>query len=80
MLNGQSECVVRVQAQADATELQGIHTVRFRLPSPGSTNPQAKEVHIFLKERDRLGAYPLFDKVYNICWEGQAVENFTDDL
>ncbi|WVQ82422.1 glycerol-3-phosphate dehydrogenase (NAD(+)) [Cryptococcus sp. DSM 104549] len=47
-------------------KLQGIHT--------------AKEVHIFLKERDRLGAYPLFDKVYHISWDGVPVEQLTDGL
>jgi len=47
-------------------KLQGIHT--------------AKDVHIFLKARDRLGAYPLFDKVYHISWKGLAVEKLTDGL
>ncbi|TXT07174.1 hypothetical protein VHUM_03344 [Vanrija humicola] len=47
-------------------KLQGIHT--------------AKDCHIFLKARNRLGAYPLFDKVYHICWEGQDPATLTVDL
>jgi glycerol-3-phosphate dehydrogenase (NAD+) len=41
---------------------------------------QAKDVHIFLKERNRLGAYPLFDRVYHICWDGHPVEKLTEGL
>jgi len=37
-------------------------------------------VHIFLKERNRLGAYPLFDRVYHICWDGHPVEKLTEGL
>lgn len=48
------------------TELQGIHT--------------AKDVHIFLRARNRIGAYPLFDKVYHICWEGMPADTLTDGL
>ncbi|WVR07201.1 glycerol-3-phosphate dehydrogenase (NAD(+)) [Kwoniella sp. DSM 27419] len=47
-------------------KLQGIHT--------------AKDVHVFLKARDRLGAYPLFDKVYQISWEGLPVKKLTEGL
>ncbi|OCF36916.1 glycerol-3-phosphate dehydrogenase (NAD(+)) [Kwoniella heveanensis CBS 569] len=47
-------------------KLQGIHT--------------AKDVHVFLKARDRLGAYPLFDKVYHISWEGLPVAKLTEGL
>ncbi|WWC61698.1 glycerol-3-phosphate dehydrogenase (NAD(+)) [Kwoniella dejecticola CBS 10117] len=47
-------------------KLQGIHT--------------AKDVHIFLKAREKLGAYPLFDKVYQISWEGLPVEKLTEGL
>ncbi|KAK8864241.1 glycerol-3-phosphate dehydrogenase (NAD(+)) [Kwoniella newhampshirensis] len=47
-------------------KLQGIHT--------------AKDIHIFLKEKDRLGAYPLFDKVYQISWEDLPVEKLTEGL
>lgn len=51
---------------ANPSELQGIHT--------------AKDVHMFLKARNRIGAYPLFDKVYHICWEGMDVNTLTDGL
>jgi glycerol-3-phosphate dehydrogenase (NAD+) len=37
-------------------------------------------VHIFLEARNRIGAYPLFDKVFHICWEGMDVNTLTDDL
>ncbi|WWD17462.1 glycerol-3-phosphate dehydrogenase (NAD(+)) [Kwoniella shandongensis] len=47
-------------------KLQGIHT--------------AKDVHVFLKERDRIGAYPLFDKVYQISWEDLPVAKLTEGL
>jgi glycerol-3-phosphate dehydrogenase (NAD+) len=47
-------------------ELQGIHT--------------AKEIHMFLRARNRIGAYPLFDRVYHICWEGMPVDTLTDGL
>ncbi|RSH79709.1 glycerol-3-phosphate dehydrogenase [Apiotrichum porosum] len=47
-------------------KLQGIHT--------------AMDVHNFLKARNRLGAYPLFDKVYHICWDGLAADTLTDGL
>ncbi|BEJ11766.1 hypothetical protein CspHIS471_0202260 [Cutaneotrichosporon sp. HIS471] len=47
-------------------KLQGIHT--------------AKDVHIFLEARNRIGAYPLFDKVFHICWEDMDVNTLTDDL
>lgn len=54
------------QHSANPAELQGIHT--------------AKDVHIFLRARNRIGAYPLFDKVYHICWEGMPVDTLTDGL
>jgi glycerol-3-phosphate dehydrogenase (NAD+) len=38
------------------------------------------DVHNFLKARNRLGAYPLFDKVYHICWDGLAADTLTDGL
>ncbi|WRT66172.1 glycerol-3-phosphate dehydrogenase (NAD(+)) [Kwoniella shivajii] len=47
-------------------KLQGIHT--------------AKDIHIFLKSRNRIDAYPLFDKVYQISWEGLPVEKLTEGL
>ena len=43
-------------------------------------NVQAKEVHLFLKARGRTEGYPLFEKVYNICWEGLEVEKLTEGL
>ncbi|EKC99790.1 hypothetical protein A1Q2_05869 [Trichosporon asahii var. asahii CBS 8904] len=47
-------------------KLQGIHT--------------AKDVHMFLKARNKLGAYPLFDKVYHISWDGMDPTTLTDGL
>jgi len=46
----------------------------------GSANVQAKEVHLFLKAKGRTEGYPLFEKVYNICWEGLEVEKLTEGL
>jgi glycerol-3-phosphate dehydrogenase (NAD+) len=37
-------------------------------------------VHNFLKERKRTEGYPLFEKVYNICWNELPVEELTKDL
>ncbi|AFR92257.1 glycerol-3-phosphate dehydrogenase (NAD(+)) [Cryptococcus neoformans] len=47
-------------------KLQGIHT--------------AKDVHNFLNAKNRSRAYPLFDKVYQIAWEGVPVEKLTEGL
>ncbi|KAK4684775.1 glycerol-3-phosphate dehydrogenase (NAD+), partial [Tremellales sp. Uapishka_1] len=47
-------------------KLQGIHT--------------AKEVHVFLKARNRVEGYPFFEKIYQVCWEGFPVEKFTEGL
>jgi hypothetical protein len=45
-----------------------------------SADVQAKEVHLFLKAKGRTEGYPLFEKVYNICWEGLEVEKLTEGL
>lgn len=42
--------------------------------------PQAKDVHNFLNAKNRSRAYPLFDKVYQIAWEGVPVEKLTEGL
>jgi glycerol-3-phosphate dehydrogenase (NAD+) len=42
--------------------------------------PQAKEIHEFLKARDRVDAYPLFKTVYEISWEGREVESLSSTL
>ncbi|RXK40869.1 glycerol-3-phosphate dehydrogenase (NAD(+)) [Tremella mesenterica] len=54
------------QEMLNGQKLQGIHT--------------AKEIHHFLKSHGRLGAYPLFDKVYHICWDGMPVDQLTEGL
>lgn len=43
-------------------------------------NVQAKEVHTFLEARNRVDGYPLFNKVYQICWEDVPVEKLTEGL
>lgn len=35
---------------------------------------------MFLKARNKLGAYPLFDKVYHISWDGMDPTTLTDGL
>lgn len=66
------------------SELQGIHTVRVSSASfckkDSADITQAKEVHNFLKARNRVEGYPLFDKVYQICWEDVPVEKLTEGL
>ncbi|KAL7421746.1 glycerol-3-phosphate dehydrogenase [Cryptotrichosporon argae] len=47
-------------------KLQGIHT--------------AQDVYEFLDKRGRADDYPLFKRVYQICWEGLDVEKLTDGL
>lgn len=37
-------------------------------------------MHTFLKARNRVEGYPLFEKVYRICWEDVPVEQLTDGL
>lgn len=40
----------------------------------------AEEVHTFLVARNRVGAYPLFDKVYRIAFEGMAPAHLVKGL
>ncbi|WVN88128.1 glycerol-3-phosphate dehydrogenase (NAD(+)) [Cryptococcus depauperatus CBS 7841] len=47
-------------------KLQGIHT--------------AKDVHNFLSARKQSRVYPLFDKVYQIAWEGLDPAQLTEGL
>jgi glycerol-3-phosphate dehydrogenase (NAD+) len=42
--------------------------------------PQAKEVHNFLEARNRVDAYPLFNNVYKVCWEGYPVGKLTEGI
>ena len=68
MLNGQSECRSdHSKSWTDRpSELQGIHT--------------AKDVHHFLKSRNRVEGYPLFETIYQICWHGTPVDKLTARL
>ena len=54
--------------------------VHQSIGSQHDANVQAKEVHLFLKAKGRTEGYPLFEKVYNICWEGLEVEKLTEGL
>ncbi|GFZ44183.1 glycerol-3-phosphate dehydrogenase (NAD+) [Saitozyma sp. JCM 24511] len=54
------------QSMLNGQKLQGIHT--------------AKEVHNFLKARNRVDAYPLFNNVYKVCWENYPVEKLTEGV
>ena len=63
------------------SELQGIYTViSSMLVFASLMKVQAKEIHLFLKARNRVEGYPLFDKIYQICWEGTPVEKLTEGL
>lgn len=35
-------------------------------------------MHEFLKARNRIEGYPLFEKVHQIAWEGLPAEQLTD--
>ncbi|KAL7416226.1 NAD-dependent glycerol-3-phosphate dehydrogenase N-terminus-domain-containing protein [Mrakia frigida] len=69
-----SEAYVRTGKSFDVIEkellkgqkLQGIYT--------------AREIHVFLKSRNRVEAYPLFQTVHEICWKGLEPKMITSRL
>ena len=87
MLNGQSKLVIdfaslrrsfRCPVRAAGYPHRELH---FSVGSETSSFVhQAKDIHAFLASKGREGAYPLFGKVYRICWEGMPPTQLTDGL